>query len=723
MYNASRVAFVAGWILLATLAYGEQATIETKSVNDMTGHWQLLVDDHLISYEEKVTRTFHPFEKYEGNPVIRPDKPWEHKYSAKLSTVLPNEERTGFRMWYSGGNTLYATSKDGITWHKPNLGLFPWKKNGSTDNNIVAFSGTVVHSPWNPPESRYTTIFAGSYKGADSPDGLRRNKTSKERLVSDGGDVGRFCWDPHQRRYLGYVKVSRKVRGLSRRCVGFSSSTSHLEPWPPLRLVLAPDDYDDRWVTEGEGSIQRTHFYGMVPFAYESIYVAFLWIFPAHDDVGYHFGPLYTEIVTSRDGTHWRRQDPPRTPIIDLGPPGSWDDGMVIGGGLVVDGGQLKAYYTGYDDTHDIVPMHNCIGLGTMRKDGFASIDAGAEAGKMNTKRLAGIGGQPLRVNCDTTKGWLRVIVLDENEKIVPGYHKNDCHFVRGDNIDTIVTWENHDTLPTGHKSLRLIFLMQNASLYSFMVGDHVQVIEDEPGKPALAALYTFEKNKMWGQKISAPIDVLPEDGEQAATIFGKTNLGIELDKSPENAAFGKKSLLFLSKYTSRCTVEIDDTRELGKYFTLAVMAKSADNKHARLFSSYDDFGPCRGSELVFDCDPTGTAVAGLRLIAQGISVESKRLNFADGEYHHLAVVYENGKVTFYLDGEAAGEDWVGGDAPVVMDRNLQVGEDTQHAHVQQFRGNMDDILVLGRALSAAEIKTLSQQGAEAFFKEYRDKP
>lgn len=712
MNRAARVSFIAGWLLSTTFAYGNQDATTTRSLSDMTGHWQLFVDDHLISVLDKTARTFHPFKKHENNPVVKPDKPWESE-SIKLASVLPNEERTGFRMWYGGGGALYAVSKDGITWEKPSLGLVPWKKDGSTDNNIVSFTGNVVHSPWNPPESRYTSINAGSYTGSSSPDGLRLTETS-EKLVS-GGDVGRFFYDPNTKRYRGFVKVGRDVRGLSRRCLGFSEGESHMKPWPPLRLCLAPDDYDDRWVKE-EGSICRTHFYGMTPFAYETIYIGFLWIFRAEDDNGYFYGPLYTELITSRDGTHWRRQDAPRTPLIDLGEPGSWDDGMVIGGGIVVDGGQLKAYYTGYDDTHDIVPMHSCIGLGTMRKDGFASIDAGAEAGKLKTKRLAGIGGLPLRVNCDTTRGWLRVIVLDENDKVVPGYDKNDSHFIRGDHIDTTVTWKEHNVLPTGHSSLRLLFLMQNASVYSFMVGDKVQVIEDEPEKPMLAALYTIEKNEMYGNKLSAPIDVLTQDGEQKATVYGKTNLGIELDPAPENAAFGRNSLLFRAAFTPRCIMEIDGTRDLGKHFSLAVMAKSSNNKHARLFSSYDDFGPCKGSELVFDCDPTGTAVAGLRMIVQGMSVESKKLNFADGKYHHLAAVYDNGKVFFYLDGDPVGEQWIGGDAPVIMERNLHVGEDTQHAYVQQFRGNMDDILVLGRAMSAEEIKALSRQGAEAFF-------
>ena len=728
MNHVPCVAFITGWLLWTACACGDQAVTESRSLSDMTGYWQLFVDDHLISVLEKTTRTFHPFEKYAGNPVLKPDKPWE-KDSAKLAMVLPNEQRTGFRMWYgcnspkgdpSGGHSLYAISKDGIGWEKPNLGIVPWKVNDSTDNNMVSFTGTVVHSPWNPPESRYTSIAAGSYRGMNSPDGLRGTKTS-EQLVQ-GGDVGRFCWDPHTRRYRGYVKVSREVRGLSRRCLGFSDGPSHMEPWLPLRLCLAPDDYDDRWVKE-EGSIQRTHFYGMTPFAYETIYVGFLWVFRAHDDNGYFYGPLYTELITSRDGTHWRRQDAPRTPLIDLGPAGSWDDGMIIGGGLVVDGGQLKGYYTGYDDTHDIVPMHSCIGLGTMRKDGFASIDSGAEEGKLKTKRLSGIGGLPLRVNCDTTKGWLRVLVLDEHDQVVPGYNKNDCRFIRGDNLDVKVTWEEHDVLPTGYPSLRLLFLMQNASVYSFMVGDKMQVIEDEPEKPTLAALYTFEKNEMYGNRLSAPLDVLLKDGGQKATVNGKTNLGIELDDKPENAAFGTHSMLFRAAFTPRCTVEIADTRVLGKHFTLAVMAKSSDNKHVRLFSSYDDFGPCRGSELVFDCDPTGKAVAGLRLIVQGMSVESNPLKFADGKYHHLAVVYDNGKVFFYFDGGPVGEQWIGGDAPVIMERNLQVGEDTQHAHVQQFRGNLDDVLVLGRALSAAEIAALRQQGAGVFFKQDLGQP
>ena len=58
-------------------------------------------------------------------------------------------------------------------------------------------------------------------------------------------------------------------------------------------------------------------------------------------------------------------------------------------------------------------------------------------------------------------------------------------------------------------------------------------------------------------------------------------------------------------------------------------------------------------SDLVFDFDPSGRVLDGLRLFCKGISVLSDPVTFADGKYHHLAVVYDDGLVTFHLDGKA----------------------------------------------------------------------
>ncbi len=69
------------------------------SIDDLTGPWQLLVDDYLVAAKTNVVRTYHPFQKYAGNPVLVPQQAWE-QLTYIYGTVLPNETRTGYRMWY-----------------------------------------------------------------------------------------------------------------------------------------------------------------------------------------------------------------------------------------------------------------------------------------------------------------------------------------------------------------------------------------------------------------------------------------------------------------------------------------------------------------------------------------------------------------------------------------------------------------------------------------------
>jgi len=70
--------------------------------------------------------------------------------------------------------------------------------------------------------------------------------------------------------------------------------------------------------------------------------------------------------------------------------------------------------------------------------------------------------------------------------------------------------------------------------------------------------------------------------------------------------------------------------------------------------------------------------------------------------------------VRFYVDGDDAGEAWLPNGAPVTMARDLLIGEDAELGSDEQFNGNMDDILVLGRVLSADGIKQLAAKGTLA---------
>ena len=686
------------------------AAFAARPVGDLTGPWQLFVDDYLVSSRDNIVRRYHAFEKYTNNPVLVVDQPWEHNV-VSCSTVLPAEDGKGYRMWYycwgwpnDGSHALYATSADGIHWDKSKLGLLPWKVDGSANNNFVDASGSILHTPNDPdPARRYKAIHSGDFRFSSSPDGLHWAPLSKEPIFS-AGDTGHVMWDPLTDKYRGYAKVNAQVAGLRRRAVGYSDGTG-FEAWPGMRLIMAPDDFDDRWVKPG--SIQRTHFYNCPVLAYQTLYLGLMSIYRAEDDEGYFHGPIFVELVTSRDGIHWFREEGDRPPLLACGPPRTWDHGMVIAASVVPIGDQLRLYYSGYDGLHDYLPFHSAIGLATLRKDGFASLDGEDNPGEVTTKRLTGLTGQ-LHVNCQAGAGLLQVEVLDAKGRIIPGYRKRDCNEPRTDGVDQLVTWQEHKELPANKGPLRLRFFLKNVSLYSFYAGDNVKVL-DEPAPEPLAALFTFEGDG--GRRAS---NKLPSAEPHVLRFRGTS----KMDSKAEDAAFGSQSVTIPSPWRPLNSLQITGTTNLGTHFTLALMARSTDNHLARIFSSYNGNRPVVSSELIFDADPSGKTIPGLRLFCRGIPVTSKPIVFDDKKYHHLAVTWDDGHVRFYLDGADAGEAWLPGGPPVVMPRDLLVGDDAELSQSDpQFNGNVDDVLVLGRALSEDDLRVIATKGAAAFFK------
>ncbi len=708
-------------LLVGAVAVNTSIGLAAGRLGDLTGPWQLFVDDHLIAARDaNVTRVYHSFEKYPGNPIMVADKPWENNVVV-CNTVLPTEDGTGYRMWYycwshktdsKRSHACYAVSKDGIHWEKPDLGLLKWEMQPELSTNFIEASGDIMHMPQEPDPARRYLCAGGHYHFSSSPDGIHWERLSKEDFVK-GGDVGTFMCDPFGERFRGYVKVNAEVSGLRRRAVGYSESTGY-DNWPKLRLIMAPDDLDDFWVEPG--SIHRTHFYGCPMIPYESMYIGLLWIFRADDEDGYFLGPVFNELVTSRDAVHWLRSEPDAGPktgagartagrprLLDVGPAGTWESGMVYASCIVRDGDRLRLYYTAASNLHDSPPFHGEVGLAFLRKDGFASLDADNKPGTLRTRRLTGLTGR-LHLNYRAWGGSVRVEVLDDQDKVVPGYAADDCRPLQRDEVDAVVAWRDRAELPSTGGALRLRFLLDKASLFSFAAGDGVRAL-DEPAGPELTVLYTFEGTK--GRQIA---DKLTADGAQDGRVLGRG----KIETDPKNVAFGAQSFMMASPWRPLQRIELPGTRQLGTRFTLAAMVRSDDNKPARLFSACGGQKPVNTSELVFDFDPQGRPPAGLRLIAKGIAVQSGPATFADGKFHHLAVTYDDGHVAFYLDGKPLGEEWLPGGAGVSLARDLLVGEDAELGSNEQLTGYVDDVLVAGRVLTADQIKQCALQGAES---------
>ena len=135
---------------------------------------QLFVDDDVIRSMERAYRVLNQPVKYEGNPVLEL-KPEQKVGGQDLVVVMGNvsydAEEQIFKMWYDAAVydwskvfLGYATSKDGIRWELPNLGLL--EHQGSKDNNLVftAGRGEVAGGVFKDaietdPERRYKMIY------------------------------------------------------------------------------------------------------------------------------------------------------------------------------------------------------------------------------------------------------------------------------------------------------------------------------------------------------------------------------------------------------------------------------------------------------------------------------------------------------------------------------------------------------------------------------------
>src|SRR4051794_8305578 len=95
---------------------------------------------------EGFTRLLEPARKFAGNPVMRPERPWEGNRLYLYGTVAYDAEREEFQLWYTtlgaGTRGCYAVSRDGIAWERPELDVVAWEEGRS---NILWDLQTHVH--------------------------------------------------------------------------------------------------------------------------------------------------------------------------------------------------------------------------------------------------------------------------------------------------------------------------------------------------------------------------------------------------------------------------------------------------------------------------------------------------------------------------------------------------------------------------------------------------
>jgi len=210
--------------------------------------------------------------------------------------------------------------------------------------------------------------------------------------------------------------------------------------------------------------------YNLDAVAYESLLLGLFTIWRGQPDD--RAKPNEVCVGFSRDGFHWHR--PSHEAFLSVSERhGDWNWGNVQsagGGGLIV-GDTLYFYVSGRAGIPGSRSSGVCsTGLATLRRDGFASMDAGDDEGTLTTLPVR-FGGKHLFVNVDAKGGELRVEVLDDRGGVIPRFSRAKCVPIRTDSTLQRVRWKGtRDLSRLARKPVRLRFHLSNGRLYAFWV-------------------------------------------------------------------------------------------------------------------------------------------------------------------------------------------------------------------------------------------------------------
>ncbi|MHC4133318.1 MAG: hypothetical protein ACYSR3_15240 [Planctomycetota bacterium] len=235
----------------------------------------LLLDSRIIDSTENAELTIGKVQKSKHNPLFEEDKPWEMRFDNLYANVIYDEQENIYKCWYSPfiidisskGMTLqqrkeveyepparemaicYATSKDGINWVKPDLGLVEYEgtkatnilwrgENKATGEEWEGPHGTGIfkdlHDP--DPKRRYKAFLkADILSVAFSPDGIHWNKAITCPEADSAGDThNNAFWAPTLDKYVGITREWGEPFG---RQVARTSSEDFIN-WTKCEIVL-----------------------------------------------------------------------------------------------------------------------------------------------------------------------------------------------------------------------------------------------------------------------------------------------------------------------------------------------------------------------------------------------------------------------------------------------------------------------------------------------------
>ncbi len=388
----------------------------------------LFVDDKYISIKENVTRTFHPWEKEAGNPVIKKEYEWEGIGPYGFRLTGQNKPITAFYYTFGSKGDDYpcglATSDDGINWSKERHELNNIIDGEECAQGLYDKAGTYEGYPYlGTSLMRHSEAIPYAHHIFQrSKDGIQWEKFPDNPYWIGTEDTYTFLYDTRIKKYVLYGKLT-KIEGetvdgehfLSYTCnakktiSGDTIRITGMQILPERKKIdvvlkygdgIVKDDggggiVDDkvkllRIVTrsESEDFIHWTNqqvvmeppedappgyqYYGMDVQEYAGMYIGHVQLFTALD------GYVNMQLVWSYDGINFTvNKDLFAVACSKNG----WDRGGIYSANFTeLDEGRLCLYYSAINVDHMVIEvdqMEAATGRAWLRKDGFASLSGG----------------------------------------------------------------------------------------------------------------------------------------------------------------------------------------------------------------------------------------------------------------------------------------------------------------------------------------------------------
>ena len=457
---------------------------DDHSIIQLYNRRELFVDHYLIDKLNGTEIILH--EPRDEGVVFYFDKSWEGLFSGYCTIVKDGEL---FRAYYRGmpvvgkgytdaEKTCYAESKDGISWQKPNLGLF--EVNGSFENNVIlANAAPVTHNfcpfidqnPEAKSDERYKALGGNKVSGLiayTSADGIHWKRLKEKAVITKGkfDSQNVAFWSESENCYVCYFRTMAGDNNNRFRSVSRTTSTDFLNWSEPVAMTFGDTPLEHLYT-------QQTHPYYRAPHIYIAIGARFMpnrQVLTDEQAKAFQVNPKYYNdcsdaiLMSTRGGNvydrtfmesfirpgigleNWvSRSNYPALNVVQTGP---YEMSIYVNQNYAQPSAHLRRY--------------------SLRIDGFTSIRAPYSGGEMITKPFSFTGERLILNYATSAAGYICIEVQDENGTPIPGYSIEDSQTLIGNEIERAVSWQNTDTVKAlQDRIIRLRFLMKDADLYS----------------------------------------------------------------------------------------------------------------------------------------------------------------------------------------------------------------------------------------------------------------